>query len=115
VAAAANAGRSRSLGWAAAVLRSSSATEDGSSINETLSGLQAGRSTNLYEVDTPEQLQQLLDQLSQGGEPVENNYPGDLVRLPDGSTVGLRDASKSGGPAIDITQAGQAPVKIHLP
>lgn len=88
---------------------------EGSSIDETLSGLRSGRSPNVYQVDTPEQLQGLFDQLSEGGQPVENNYPGELVRLPDGSTVGLRDASKSGGPTIDIAQPGQPPVKIHLP
>lgn len=59
------------------------ATEDAGSIDERLSGLRSGRSANVYEVDTPEQLQELFHQLSQGGQPVENNYPGELVRLPD--------------------------------
>lgn len=29
-------------------------------------------------------------------------YPGELRRLPDGTEIGKRDASKSGGPALDV-------------
>jgi hypothetical protein len=88
---------------------------DSSSVRDILNGLRAGRSENVYEVDTPEELRELFGRLSEGGEPLGNNYPGDFVRLPDGSTVGLRGASKSGGPAIDITRPGHPPTKIHLP
>ena len=69
----------------------------------------------MYEVDTPEEMQRLFDELSRGGEPMGTDYPGELDRLPDGSTVGLRDSSRSGGPTIDITRPGEPPAKIHLP
>jgi hypothetical protein len=80
-----------------------------------LSQLRPGRSPDVYEVDTPDELKTLFTKWSQGGEPVHNSYPGELVRLPDGSTVGLRGTSRSGGPTIDLTRPGRPPVKVHLP
>jgi len=49
----------------------------------------------------------LFKQLSKSGQVVKNkNYPGTLVRLPDGGTVGLRPVSKSGPPTIDVNVVG---------
>jgi RHS repeat-associated protein len=87
-----------------------------SQIRQILSGLRAGNSSNVWEAATPQELNQIFDKLSQGGTTVTGStYPGRLVRLPDGMTVGLRDASKSGGPTIDIFSSGQPTIKIHLP
>ena len=94
------------------------ATEAGSAsastIDDALSGLSAGRTGGVRTVSSVGELDDLFAQLSRGGEVVENSYPGKLVRLPDGTTVGLRGASKSGGPTIDIVKPSSAPVKVHV-
>jgi hypothetical protein len=49
----------------------------------------------------------LFDQLSAGGTALtETTYPGTLVRLPTGGTVGLRPVSTSGPPTIDVRIPG---------
>jgi len=94
------------------------ATEAGSAsastIDEAISGLSAGRSGGVRTVGSAGELDDLFTQMSRGGEVIENAYPGKLVRLPDGTTVGLRGASKSGGPTIDIVKPGTAPIKVHV-
>lgn len=92
------------------------AAEAGSgSVDEALSQLRAGRTQPNLEVDTPSQLQEVYDRLSQGGSPVQSTYPGKMVELPDGTRVGLRTASKSGGPTIDVFKPDGTHVKVHLP
>ena len=45
----------------------------------------------------------LFDKLSSGGKAVEGStYPGNMVKLADETSVGLRGSSTSGGPTIDI-------------
>lgn len=85
-----------------------------SSIDEAVSGLSAGRSAGVRVVNSAEELDDLFAQLSRGGKVVENSYPGKFVRLPDGTSVGLRGASRSGGSTIDIVRPGQTPIKIHI-
>jgi RHS repeat-associated protein len=84
------------------------------SIDEAVSGLNAGRSAGVRVVNSAEELDDLFAQLSRGGEVVESSYPGKFVQLPDGTTVGLREASRTGGRAIDIVKPGQQPIKIHI-
>ena len=85
-------------------------------IDDLLAGLRAGNSPNVYEVDTPEELQAVYNELSRGGEPATpETYKGKMVKLPDGTTIGLRNDSTSGGPTIDIKQPNGTNVKIHLP
>jgi hypothetical protein len=51
--------------------------------------------------------QALFDQLSAGGTVItETTYPGTLVRLQGGGTVGLRPVSTSGPPTIDVRVPG---------
>jgi RHS repeat-associated protein len=84
-------------------------------LDETLAGLRESKA-NIYEVDSAEELQALYDELSRGGEPATpEGYNGEMVKLPDGTRVGLRNTSGSGGPTIDIHQPGQPVVKVHLP
>ncbi|MEZ4264610.1 MAG: hypothetical protein R3B36_36430 [Polyangiaceae bacterium] len=59
-----------------------------------------------------QQLEAIFDQLASGGTPVQN-YPGRAVRLSDGTFVGIRQGSASGGPTIDINRAGIR-TKIHI-
>ncbi|HLM73581.1 MAG TPA: hypothetical protein VK459_12840 [Polyangiaceae bacterium] len=56
-------------------------------------------------VNSADELENLFRRLSAGGKPVQGTtYPGGrFVELPDGTTVGIRAGSKSGGPTIDIT------------
>jgi hypothetical protein len=85
-------------------------------IDDLLARLDKGNSANFYRVDTPEDLQAIYDKLSRGGEPATPaTYDGKMVKLPDGTTVGLRNDSTSGGPTVDIKQPDGTNVKIHLP
>jgi hypothetical protein len=75
-----------------------------------------GRSPGVREVDTPEEVQEIYDRLSEGGEPIEgSSYPGDVVQQPDGTRVGIRPDSRSGGPTVDIRLPGGQVIKVHLP
>jgi hypothetical protein len=57
----------------------------------------------------------LFGRLSSSGKAVEGTkYPGRLVELPDGTTVGLRAGSKSGGPTIDIKLPDGTLQKVHV-
>jgi len=70
------------------------------------------------QVDTPEELAEIYDKITKGGTPTEAppGYKGVKVRLPDGTEIGLRDSSGSGGPTIDIRYPGRSSdVKVHLP
>ena len=51
--------------------------------------------------------EKLFEQLAGSGTRVTGtSYPGQLVRLPNGGTVGLRPASTSGPPTLDVTVQG---------
>jgi hypothetical protein len=89
---------------------------DVSSVDEVLAGLRAGRTPPNVEVDTPAELNRVFDELTEDGRPVEsNNYPGKFVELQDGTRVGLRAGSRSGGPTIDVFKSDGTYVKVHLP
>jgi tripartite motif-containing protein 71 len=84
-------------------------------LDEALAGLKQSKA-NIYEVDSVEELQTLYDELSHGGEPATpHGYDGEMVELPNGTRVGLRNTSRSGGPALDIHQPGQPRITVHLP
>jgi filamentous hemagglutinin len=61
----------------------------------------------------------LFNELSQGGRNVTlPTYRGTMVELADGTRVGMRATSASGGPTIDIFPpkgAGPKNIKVHLP
>ena len=71
-------------------------------IEDVLDGLEPGNNPGVYVVDTPEELQEIYDELSSGGKPTGSSYQGQEVELPDGTRVGIRETSKTGGPTIDI-------------
>jgi hypothetical protein len=59
--------------------------------------------------------EKLFQQLTVDGRIIANpTYKGTLVKLPDRSIIGLRPASKSGGPAIDVNVPGLGIDKIHF-
>jgi RHS repeat-associated protein len=74
-----------------------------------------GRSPGVRVIDTVEEMEQIFQRLITGGKPIDSTYPGDLVQHPDGSTVGRRPTSRTGGPAIDITLPDGTEIKVHLP
>jgi len=85
-------------------------------IDAALSELEAGQRAGVSVVNSESEMRDLFGQLSSSGEIVQgSDYPGQLVRLPDGTTVGLRDISRSGGPAIDIQFPNGVRRKVHLP
>ena len=61
--------------------------------------------------------QKMFDELADGGRDVTpTGYPGKLVKLPGGGTVGLRPVSSSAdkSPAIDVKIPGIPFDKIHF-
>ncbi len=84
-------------------------------VDDAISGLRAGRSPGVRVVESADDLEGLFGRLSRGGTSVEGTkFPGQLVKLPDGTTVGLRAGSKSGGPTIDIKLPDGTLRKVHV-
>lgn len=76
------------------------------------------KSGGVREVDTPEDLAKIAEEIIQGGEKDDSwgDYDGDVFRLPDGTQIGIRRTSQSGGETIDIRPpAGDKNIKVHLP
>lgn len=72
-----------------------------------LEGLREGKNPGVRVVNSADELQSLFGRLSSGGKVVEgSSSPGKLFELADKTTVGLRAASRSGGPTIDIKLPG---------
>jgi hypothetical protein len=76
-----------------------------------------GASPKVREVDSPQEVRGIYEEITTGSEPVEDvgSYKGEKRRLPDGTEIGVRDESKSGGVTIDITSPKGTRVKVHLP
>jgi RHS repeat-associated protein len=89
------------------------AVEGSTAVEDALAGLTPGDSPGVYTVDSPEELQQIYDELSAGGKPTSSSYAGQEVELSDGTRVGIRETSKTGGPTVDINQGGTQ-YKIHV-
>lgn len=85
------------------------------SVNDILDELRGGRTPPNLEVDTAGDLDKVFEELAQGGSPVQSSYPGKFVELADGTRIGLRQTSLSGGPTIDIFKSDGTYVKVHLP
>ncbi len=80
-------------------------------------GLTPGLSADseVYTVPSETELRGLYDELSTGGTPLQGStYPGEAVTLPDGTFVGIRSTSISGGATIDVNQGGGAVWKVHV-
>jgi hypothetical protein len=60
-------------------------------------------------------LDEVFGEMTKGGKPVpKSTYPGPFIELPDGTTVGKRPGSKSGGPTIDMTFPDGTERGIHV-
>jgi RHS repeat-associated protein len=78
-------------------------------------GLAPGRSDGVAVVQSEEELQAIYDVYSgRGVEVTPEGYNGPMVQLNDGTTIGLRSVSKSGGSAIDITYPDGTRAVIHV-
>jgi hypothetical protein len=108
------------FGEGSAILQSgrvacSAAAEGTATVEAGLSNLAAGRSQGVNVVNSIDELNELFSRLIAGGKPVEGTtYPGKLVELSDGTTVGIRTVSKSGGPTIDIKLPDGTLRKVHI-
>ncbi len=76
----------------------------------------AGSSPDIREVaGSLADAMKLFDDLTQGGRDITPpGYPGKLVELAGGGVVGLRPASKSGPPTIDVNVPGVAVKKVKF-
>lgn len=84
-------------------------------VESTMQGLPKGNSPGVRTVSNVGELNQTFDVMTEGGSPSQwPGYNGKVVRLPDGTEVGLRVGSKSGGETIDIRVPGKTPTKVHI-
>lgn len=81
---------------------------------ELIAGLPLGRNHRL--VESVQELNTLFARMTAGGTRIaKSEYKGAFVQLPNGTTVGLRSRSKSGGPAIDVNMVSRSRiVVIHV-
>jgi hypothetical protein len=87
----------------------------GPDIANDLDGLPKGKQPHVRTVGTEDELDSLYSKWSEGGNDITpKGYNGKLVELPDGSIVGLRNASKSGGATIDIKLPNGTVQKVHI-
>ena len=85
-------------------------------VDEALAGTSAGSNTGILVVNDAQQLETIYSRLAAAGRPVAgpSTYPGREVILQDGTRVGIRATSKSGGPAIDINPGNGSKITIHV-
>jgi hypothetical protein len=79
--------------------------------------LPPGKQPNVRELPTSDQIRALYDWLAQNGEPAPpSSYKGTESVLPDGTRIGIREDSSSGGTTVDINFGdGREGMKVHLP
>ncbi|WP_433802593.1 hypothetical protein [Actinomycetospora sp. CA-084318] len=73
-----------------------------------------GRNDRVRQVPDDEAVRALAEQLREGGVPyARGSYPGTWVTAPDGTRIGLRETSGSGGPTVDIEFPNGESWKVH--
>lgn len=87
----------------------------GRSVDEVLNRLPKGNQSFVRTVPDEGSLQSTFDELTQGGTPTTwKGYDGSVYELPDGTQIGMRDSSTSGGATIDIRNPDGSINKIHI-
>jgi len=90
-------------------------TADTNTAASALAQLPKGKNRGIKTVGSEADLDKLFDRLSKGGTvDTPPNYKGTYVILPDGTEVGIRYTSSSGGPSMDITLANGKKWKVHV-
>jgi hypothetical protein len=84
-------------------------------VETTLSALPVGRTGNVRVVASDADLNQVFQDLTTGGKPIQwTNYQGPVFEMPDGVQVGKRTTSSSGGATIDIRMPDGTMRKVHV-
>lgn len=86
------------------------------SASERITGAgEPGDNRRVRQVGTSEEVKQIFDELAAEGEPIDRgSYPGAWSRLPDGTEVGYRSSSRSGGSTVDAILPNGERWKIHV-
>jgi hypothetical protein len=88
---------------------------DANTAAAALAQLPKGKSRGVKTVSSEAALDELFDKLSKGGTDVTPpDYNGTSVVLADGTRVGIRYSSSSGGPTMDIVLANGKNWKVHV-
>lgn len=77
-------------------------------------GAPFGKSGQAYNLGSESELNSLFQKITAGAESVSAKYDGTMRVLPDGTRIGLRNASTTGGKTIDVFPASGKPYKIHI-
>lgn len=101
----------------APVVGAEAAGASGRSVDEVLNGLPKEKGNQSFVRTAPNEgsLQSTFDELTQGGTPTSwKGYDGSVYELPDGTQIGMRSSSTSGGATIDIRYPDGSRNKIHI-
>jgi hypothetical protein len=92
------------------------AEEASARVDRVLSRLRPGRRAPHLEVDSQAKIDEVWQELSVGGTAYSSGYKGTMVELADGTLVGYRLTSASGGATVDVFRASdRTHIKVHLP
>jgi hypothetical protein len=91
---------------------------DAESVNGIIDALPPGNSAGVHVVGSESELDDLFVEITAGGtEVIGTSYPGILVQLPDGTIIGIRPDSTSGGvgdTTIDTKCPDGSKDKVHI-
>ncbi|MGH9170160.1 MAG: hypothetical protein ACRD0Z_04740 [Acidimicrobiales bacterium] len=88
---------------------------DTQTVEQVLGNLPQGDQSFVRTVPDEAALQSTFDQLTEGGTPTTwKGYDGSVYELPDGTQIGIRSSSSSGGATIDIRFPDGSINKIHI-
>lgn len=94
---------------------SGSADQPARPASDVLGEMPAGKNAGVRTVPDDAALQRSFDEMARGGEVFRRpGYPGEWVRTADGTEIGLRSTSKSGGRTIDVRHPDGTVEKVHI-
>lgn len=82
---------------------------------DVLGEMPAGNNAGVRTVGSDAELQTAYDQMARGGQVIRRpGYRGEWGRQPDGTEIGLRESSRSGGRTIDVRHPDGSTEKVHI-